>query len=277
VQRKLIAGLKAKSLGIEPKPQGLRTMHCIGAFEESGDPIRYGLVYQCPQGVSSNPNTLRRYLNNGERNSKYYPLLGDKFQLAFALTDFLKEFHTIGWLHENFNSYNILFFQSSDTGSVRNSPSSSEMQQPYVVGLHKSRPDGDFWQTEGPNISDDQQDYQHPKYASTGRFCQEFDYYSLGIVLLEIGFWRPLSSLLIEARVQNRGLVEIREGLMKMCETRLGVKMGAVYRDAVLQCMSFNWCELEGGAEVPSGRISSLRRFTEEVARPLGRLAVASI
>jgi serine/threonine protein kinase len=276
-QRKLIAGLKAESLGIEPKPKGLRTMHCIGTFEESGNPIRYGFVYRYPQGVLSDPTTLHRCLDQGEKNLKYHPLLGDKFHLAFALADFLKEFHTIGWLHENFNSHNILFFQSSDTCEVRKSPSSSEMQQPYVVGLHKSRPDGDFWQTEGPVIYDDQQDYQHPKYASTGRFCQEFDYYSLGIVLLEIGLWRPLSSLLKEANCQNQGLVQIRQELIKVCQTRLGAKMGAVYKEAVLQCMDSDWCEPGGGAEVRSDRKVSLRRFTEEVVRPLGRLAVASI
>ncbi len=62
-----------------------------------------------------------------------------------------------------------------------------------------------------------------------------------------------------------------------MCQTRLGAKMGAVYKEAVLQCMDSDWCEPGGGAEVRSDRKVSLRRFTEEVVRPLGRLAVASI
>lgn len=55
----------------------------------------------------------------------------------------------------------------------RDRPLPSEiLGQPYVVGLHKSRPDGAAWQTEGPVLSGDRglQDYQHPDYARTGRY-----------------------------------------------------------------------------------------------------------
>lgn len=280
VQMKLVIGLKAKSLGTDPKPKGLRTMHCMGAFEEFGDEAGYGFVYQYPEGAGSDPITLLQRLEHEEKNPKDHPLLGDKFQLAYALADFLKEFHTIGWLHENFNSHNVLFFKSSNS-ETSDGRVSNELQQSYVVGLQKSRPDGSFWQTLGPAIDDHLQDYQHPEYAGTGRYRLAFDYYSLGIVLLEIGLWRPLGSLLSNFRTS--GLAQIRSELIKICQTRLGVKMGAVYRDAVLRCMD---CSLErvlteSGAgirgEESSDRTAALGRFIELVVEPLEKLAMVSI
>ncbi|RYP70031.1 hypothetical protein DL771_005722 [Monosporascus sp. 5C6A] len=165
-QRKLVVGLKAKSLSVAPKPSSLRTLECIGAFEEDGDNAGYGFVYRYPEGKESDPTTLLQRLVEGKRNLETHPFLGDKFQLAFALADFLKEFHTIGWLHENFNSHNVLFWESPTNNDANELTISHELRKPYVVGLHKSRPDGSFWQTDGPVPDEDLQDYQHPELGS---------------------------------------------------------------------------------------------------------------
>ncbi|KAI1806720.1 kinase-like protein [Daldinia bambusicola] len=281
-QRKLVIDLKARSLSVDPRPKGLRTMECIGAFERSGNKPSYGLVYRYPEGVQSDPVTLLQRLDfvYGKRKTKEYPplqpILGDKFKLAFALADFLKEFHTIGWLHENFNAKNILFFGSWDDESEDSPTSGGEIRQPYVVGLHKSRPDGSFWQTEGPHIDEDLQDYQHPEYADTGRYRLAFDYYSLGVVLLEIGLWRPLNSW--QSKFQNLGMVEVREELLETCRNQLGAKMGGVYRDVTLSCMDGS---LETGLDMGDGAYSDgvvlLGNFTKRVVEPLEKLAMASI
>ncbi|RYP38834.1 hypothetical protein DL768_010752 [Monosporascus sp. mg162] len=277
-QRKLVVGLKAKSLSVAPKPSSLKTLHCIGAFEEIGDNAGYGFVYRYPEGKESDPTTLLQRLVEG-RKPETHPFLGDKFQLAFALADFLKEFHTIGWLHENFNSHNVLFWESPTNNDGSGLIISHELRQPYVVGLHKSRPDGSFWQTDGPGKNFE--DYQHPEYASAERYRQIFDYYSLGVVLLEIGFWRPLSSW--QSKFRDLGLAEVRSELIRICRTRLGVKMGVTYRDVVLRCIDGS---LEGGLEEsgPDGKAhvlsdgaAALGRFTERVVQPLEKLAVASI
>jgi hypothetical protein len=267
-QRKFVVSLKAKSLSVDPKPSGLRIMKCIGSFEENSDHTGYGFVYRYPEGKEPEPTTLLEFLVRGYKKPEHLPLLGSKFQLAFALADYFKEFHTIGWLHESFDSHNVLFFKSSTNNHANCHTISHELRQPYVVGLHKSRPDGSFWQTDGPSPDDDGslQDYQHPEYGSTGRFHQVFDYYSLGVVLLEIGLWRPLSSW--KSKFRNLGLAEIRVELIQICRDRLGIKMGAVYRDVVLRCID---------GSLKESRAVALERFTEGVVRPLEILAGASI
>jgi serine/threonine protein kinase len=283
VQRKLVAGLKAKTLSIESPPEGLRTLHCIGAFEEAGDEYGYGFVYRYPAGTESDPSTLLQRLVQEEKYPRDHPLLSDKFQLAFALANFLKEFHTIGWLHENFNSHNLLFFKSSNGDETSELAVSNTLRQPYVVGLHKSRPDGSFWQTEGPPSDDHLQDYHHPDYAGTGRYRQVFDYYSLGVVLLEIGLWRPLRSLLSSERFRDLDMGQIQSELIEMGKIRLGPKMGAVYREVVLRCLNGNLEEAskELGPGVRDGnssdRTAALGCFMEVVVGPLEKLATAPI
>ena len=287
VQRALVTSLKAKGYGIEPKPKGLRLMRCIGAFAENSEEAAYGFVYELPSGIDSAPRTLIQYLEQGEAHPKDQPPLGEKFQLAYALADFHQQFHTIGWLHENFNPQNILFFTPPILQEdVVRTQSSIMICSPYIVGLHKSRPDGDFWQTSGPHPDDSLHDYQHPVYSASGRYHPSYDYYSLGIVLLEVGLWRPLKSVLSSKRFQTMGATEIRSELLAIVQTRLGPRMGAVYRDAVLRCMDGS---LEFGldsqldesnardAPRSDANTTIFELFIERVIEPLERLAVAPI
>lgn len=49
-----------------------------------------------------------------------------------------------------------------------------------------------MWHTDGPISGAIFQEYQHPEYLRTGRYRAAYDYYSLGLVLLEIGVWMSL-------------------------------------------------------------------------------------
>ncbi|KAI9163837.1 hypothetical protein HJFPF1_05465 [Paramyrothecium foliicola] len=237
----------------------------------------FGFVYQYPDGAVSHPTTVLQYLAQGDNNLEHQPLPGDKFKLAFALADFLKGFHTIGWLHENLNSHNILFFKPvPPSGNDRSTKDITlcELGQPLLVGLHKSKPDGDFWQTDGPADDDILQNYQHPDCASARRYRLAFDYYSLGVILPEIGLWRPLKSLLSSPKLDNMGLAQTRKELEKQCRTHLGAKMGAACREAVLRCLNADQ------VEKPTRHVEesyALRTLTEEVVEPLRKLAMASI
>ncbi|XXH02715.1 hypothetical protein Hte_009100 [Hypoxylon texense] len=276
-QRELVISLKVKCLNLDSKPRGLRTLDCIGSTEHDDASKGYGLVYRFPDGEESATSTLLHLLEKQSAKPGEQPALGDKFRLAFSLADFLKEFHTIGWLHENFNSHNVLFFHQHDESSTIYS------QAPFVMGLQKSRPDGSFWETEGPDLDAHLQDYQHPDYVSYGqRYRFAFDYYSLGIVLLEIGLWRPLKSW--QTKFRDLSMAEVRSQLIEICQERLGMRMGVVYKDVVLRCMDGS---LESSAcgtgLVGNDRLGSedeatkLRRFTEKVVEPLAKLAEASI
>lgn len=41
------------------------------------------------------------------------PSLDDRFKLAFQLASFLDKLHSVGWVHKNLRSENILFFKSA--------------------------------------------------------------------------------------------------------------------------------------------------------------------
>ena len=292
VQRELVTSLKARGFGIEPKPKGLRMLNCMGVYHDTAKDGIYGFVYSFPPGAASAPKTLLQYLDQGDKDPWLQPDLGDRFQLAFALADFLQQFHTIGWLHENFNPHNVLFFERSepqDEGAPALSP--LEVRSPYIVGLYKSRPDGEFWQTSGPTADDSLHDYQHPEYSASGRYSQYYDYYSLGIILLEIGLWRSLKSMLSRQKVDglqstDLGAVEIRMRLLQTAQERLGSKMGTTYRDAVVRCLDTSLetncdspsCELgaEGTTE-PKGKTTAFESLVEGVVEPLRKLAMAPV
>jgi hypothetical protein len=90
---------------------------------------------------------------------------------------------------------------------------------PYVVGFNHSRPDEVSAFTGGPEESSANH-YQHPLYLSDPRrYCAEFDYYSIGIILLEIGLWTPVNKLIEKyngSYEENRqSLIQARVPLLK--------------------------------------------------------------
>lgn len=101
------------------------------------------------------------------------------------------EFHLVGWLHKRLTSVNVAFFP------LKKLSLTEKIREPYIISFNHSRPDdpvafsGRFQDT-NPHYH-----YQHPAYLkSTSRYSPEFDYYSLALVLLEIGLWKPLSLII---------------------------------------------------------------------------------
>jgi hypothetical protein len=116
-------------------------------------------------------------------------------KLAQTLVASLHSLHLNGWLHKSLNSGNVLLFESS-AGFY-------DLAEPRIVGFRDSRPDGDIWTSLGPQANPMLNDYAHPTYRkpsvdTDGQiwFRRVYDYYSLGTMLLEIGVWRSLNSLL---------------------------------------------------------------------------------
>ncbi|MCJ1458796.1 hypothetical protein MMC28_009170 [Mycoblastus sanguinarius] len=65
----------------------------------------------------------------------------------------------------------------------------------YLIGFNHSRQNTPKALTQGPSTDPQQIYYQHPNYTQGISFSPLFDYYSLGLVLLEIGLWKPLSHM----------------------------------------------------------------------------------
>ena len=275
-ERAVVMGLKAQSFGLEAKPPSLRTLDCIGVFESTGKKEGYGFVYRIDEITTkvdseSSITTLLQLLEM--EDNQHFLGLHERFQLAALLANFLEEFHTIGWLHEGFNSNNIMFPRAVVEGGNAQDLAKI-LEQAHIVGLHKSRPGGESWHTTG----DSHQDYQHPEYADTDRYRMSYDYYSLGLMLLEIGFWRPLSFW--STNYQELDLAEIRNKLLENFVPRLTGRMGAVYRDVVRFCLSIESngypvnATQSGGSEDISGEDDiNFGMVLENIIEPLNRLA----
>lgn len=95
-QRSMVMNLRAQSFGIENKPEVLRTLNCLGVFEETGGRLGYGFVYSLPVGTQCGPVSLAGVLEGAKDSSRAQPILGDKFRLASKLAGFMRDFHTAG-------------------------------------------------------------------------------------------------------------------------------------------------------------------------------------
>ena len=270
-ERAITMSLKAEVFSEKTRPAGMRTLDCIGAFEKTGYEAGYGFLYQLPMNdpkvdIDSSTATLLQLMEN----KICQPLLGDKLRLASALAQFLGDFHSVGWLHKNFNSSNILLFDNSKQSSS-NILAKQALERLYVVGLHKSRPGGNRWHTAGPASGGDFQDYQHPEYARTGRYQASYDYYSLGLVLLELGFWQPLHTWAKSQRCSRMNFNEFRQYLLTTQVPLLGISVGTVYRDVVHFCLS------RTGHNSEDLDIATLKDFAKNAVDPLAELAEAII
>jgi hypothetical protein len=279
-QRLIVMELRAKSFNTDPKPEALRTLKCLGFVEQTGNQNRkhgYGFMYEIPtvmgQGATVIPVTLRQLLLQGidrHKGQDCRPSLRGRYQLAHTLSQFFDSFYTIGYLHESFTSHNIIFCH--DFGTIFQS--SSIWSQAYVTGFQKSRPDNQAWATEGPTDNPTLKDYEHPDYHQKGRFQLDYDYYSLGLVLLEIGLWCPL-----EVWAQRKGSKtmtpqELRQFLIQRYVPRLAATVGEVYRDVVSVCIDGSLA-IEQIASFPASEAEGevFDQFIERVAKPLERLS----
>jgi hypothetical protein len=236
VAKELFSRLQAitKLLNSASQRESLRVLHCRGFYH---DPACYnlGLVYEFPQ--TSYPRdreitaiTLRQILENDSRG-KNRPLLGDRFRLALNLATSILDFHKISWLQKAISSFNIVFFYPEGHFHGR------FMEKPYLLGFLSSRQNDESAFTEGPTEDSRHKDYQHPKYLGGNmRFRPEYDYYSLGIVLLELGLWSSLSDMTKGGDFLGSP-EQFRRSLLQKRVPLLGQTMGYMYQQAVTVCL----------------------------------------
>ena len=273
-QRTIIMALKAQGFSEEARPAArMRTLDCIATFEDPDEKAGYGFVYRIPEsdvGTKFPPSimTLLQFLTQPQASVYHRPLLGNKFRLASALARFVGDFHNVGWLHGSFNSNNVVFFNIGNRELGSYTLPAEVLGRPYVVGLHKSRPGGRVWETTGPGTNAVFEDYQHPEYLRTRRYRAIHDYYSLGLVLLEIGFWRALCVWSESPKCLKMSAVEFRQELLERYVPRLGAEMGAAYQDVVKFCLDQPVDDDGDDLDIDTETV-----FTEEVIEPLEELA----
>jgi hypothetical protein len=235
------------------------TMPCKGFFHELKQHA-FGLVYEIPTVQSlamelhdpayiSSLNTLIETT----KNVRHRPPLEHIYELASNLSVALLEFHKVGWLHKSLSSYCILIPRAIEvSGDVR-------VLNFYICGFNYSRSDRPDEYSHGLCEKTDRAAlYHHPDYRQgKSRYCRSFDRYSLGLLLLELGLWKPLHEMRVgmnsgksttdkshpapvkgESEVQTEDPSEFSRHILRQFVPLLGPRMGSRYKKAVMHFLS---------------------------------------
>lgn len=166
------------------------------------------------------------------------------FEMAYKLAEAVFFLHTAGFLHKNITSSSIailrsLYINSSGTSShdaddkaylmgfnlIRSMEAITYKQGVHHDGLKDSQPNWDI------------EMFQHPdrlQGMNSPRYVKAYDIYSLGVVLFEIGFWRPLSQ--IGRRLAANSPSTWADELVKISPDMMG-RAGERYQRIVEWCL----------------------------------------
>lgn len=305
-------------LGRQNQPMAnFRALRCSGFYHEEARRY-FGLVYDYPIPEGSNTSTdssQKKTVQLAELMDKHDRVLdsqedliiplGDRYRLAYELVAAVYAFHQAGWIHKNISSYNILFFQDdhSKEGNVDpNTEGYTRFKQlllasPYLIGFSHARPNEENQYSNRTSAGVGNGDeamrtlraYQHPSYlgdndSHRAPYRTAFDYYSLGLVLLEIGYWKPLRKLLRQQPKEGPELTRLEkaEHLRRRRVPGLAAYMGDAYAAAVAVCIDdtllLSSGEFDGsrpGGDSDAERLAVDRNFENLVLTPLETLSRA--
>ena len=252
------------------------TLKCLGYFEDPVQP-RFGLVFELPSSVYSGasdmhkpvdelrPVTLLSVLQTGSKSlhnsNSATPPLEDRFRLAFTLALTFNKIHGDDFVHKDVNSSNILVFRKNKRQSANSRALQYALRSPVICSFDIfSDYDIETASSMPPlNI------YRHPDDPKfTGEkekgYGPQFDLYSLGLILLEIGLWQPLADLW----KPKYTLTDFKQRVEDVYIRRLASKCGTAYMQVVRDCF---WAadRIASGAE-------SLQNFSQLYNRILIRL-----
>lgn len=206
-----------------------------------------------------------------------YVGIDEHLQLARDLAVAVFEFHKIRWWYKSISSYNVLLFFGDTVPPpecyVRGNGDPKYQRlvlgRPYLIGFSHSRPE-DAGYSNKMHSESALFAYRHPDYAGADAanaeqspgYLAKYDYYSLGLVLLEIGVWNRLRRLYPDKTLSKEDMrKEILRDLVPVLEATLGM----AYASAVRSCLSG---ELSGSGKTPDpGSVDE--SFERLVLRPL--------
>ncbi|KAL8838746.1 MAG: hypothetical protein Q9170_001995 [Blastenia crenularia] len=264
------------------KPKEFCAPRCLGYFDDRDDAehsehdYRFGLVFEKP--INTPPISLHDLLTQIPT-----PSLTDRIALAHKISVCILYLHAVNWLHKSLRSDSVIFFPPSSS-----SPKTPvQLTNPYLTGYEYARADRPGETTTGGDVDERTELYVHPNYqgpGTKGLYRKTFDIYSLGIILLEIAYWKPIEAIL-ELNMESQTIFEdikgIREGLLAEAGGGVleGVKggLGERYWRAARSCLkgrqAFGVGEEENEVHVETG--AKLQRgFMREVTDGLEGISV---
>jgi hypothetical protein len=233
------------------------TLSCLGYFEDQKQ-ARFGLVYELPKkaldlekmngaSIDSRPVSLHKVLQqaskslNSNRQLPPGPPLEDRFRLAFNLVQAFAKLHQEErLLHKDVNSSNVIFFLKPMSPNSKSHE--YDLRAPYIASFDIFSE----FSIEEPPTAAGRNLYRHPHdpkiFNQKCEFCDKssckcarfrFDIYGLGLVLLEIGLWGPLSDIF----KQKYTLDDFRKRLETVWVRKLAARCGSIYQSVVKECL----------------------------------------
>ncbi|KAL2057789.1 hypothetical protein ABVK25_002173 [Lepraria finkii] len=257
------------------KPKEFCAPRCLGFFDDRDDKpqsdhdYRFGLVFE-----KSTPNTVPKSLHRLLTGPK--PSLTDRISLAHRIATCVLYLHAVNWLHKALRSDSVLFFSNEDR---------TTLPEPYLTGFEYARPDKNGETSTGGEVNDWWQLYVHPNYqgsSAKGTYRKMFDIYSLGIILLEISYWKRVEDIVgidpdVATTQEMRGIRQklLRPDFGYLAQVR--ADHGDRYHDAVRSCIeggeAFGVGEEESEGSIETG--AKLQRgFMTCVVDALERISV---
>lgn len=226
----------------------LRVPSCLGYIQQASHD-RFGLVFEAASGHHS-PTSLLDILTTSQPK----PSLTTRVQLARAVATALWYLHATNWLHRALRSDNVIF----------HSPALSS--GPYLAGFDVSRPGpAGPLPGRGHHPHDDlyrapstPSDFSRGEARGSGKLR---DIYSLGVILYEIGMWRPIHEILACGAERLQSQAWAQAGAQTQTQTRLlgqeslmslAAEAGDAYMATVASCLSgdFGFDGFDDGAMV---------------------------
>lgn len=257
----------------------IRQQQCILPFYGLHHNIKdfyFELVYDFPissvshrEGVSSPSNPISLYelltVGNARGNS---PPLESRLILGLELAKSLAALHDANWFHKDLTSHNVLFCPPSAPTDITSQSTDDIASRPFLVGFQRSRSGVDDL-TEGPQQIRAHHRCHDPRYISATKhpfqqFRPQFDYYSFGILLVEIGLWSTIEAVMGEeyANVDDHAFCT---AVLDHKLATLSFSLGSGYVDIVTDCLSGLGLDAQHDQGLPTHRFSAQGRASGTV------------
>ena len=233
-------------LGSTDKPSEFNAPNCLGYFEDPTEK-RYGFLYEVPLNHSPTPVSLLDLILSTTSN-KRVPSLTKRVDLAHAIARSLLYLHSVDWLHKGLRSDNVIFFLPHHRKDSETQPQ-PDYAGPLIAGFEYARPDLPNEETEQPPEHSENDIYRHPSIIrrTAIRSHKSHDIYSLGIVLVEIAYWKRIDEIMEipnEVKAAKARVMKVRELLLggDYLEFIQGA-VGEIYAEVTRRCLA-------GGEEI---------------------------
>jgi len=234
-------------------PSSFGLLSCKGLATPSSVPVAtpgapepevtFTIVFRAPP-CAGEPRSLRDLLLHTATPSS----LSTKFDMARELAKSVSFVHTFGFVHKNIRPESVLVYPGG----------SGQDQSMFLLGLENFRREDGWTQRRGDDALD-RNLYRHPSRQGDSPqedYVMQHDIYSLGVCLLEIGFWnsfvqydaadgRPIPSDLLglppSASPTQLAYVLQTSGtheLLRLARSQLPRHMGTKYAEIVETCLT---------------------------------------